>query len=473
MTSAATSAAASGITRKSLQTTALLHRTPWVPPVATGGEGIYITLEDGRKVLDAVGGAAVACIGASSAHVKQAIKEQLDRLPYVYSMQLSNEPAEKLAKILTAGENNAFELVAFVSGGSEAMEGAIKLAKQYYEEIGQPQRKHFISRQLSYHGNTVSTLALAYHPARRAPYEAILDHDNFHHVSPAFAKRFQRSDETEEQYVLRLQKELDDKFLALGPDTVIGFCAETVGGATTGACPAPKGYFKAMKEVCDKHGALLILDEVMTGIGRMGTLHAWESYGDGIAPDIQAVAKGLSAGYAPIGAVLMSKKIVDGIRGKSGFWKHGHTYQSHPLACAAAVAVQEVIESENLLENCRDQGAYLAKLLNERLRGPNALAAPYTFDIRGGGLLCGIEFDFDSPARKVDLKGKAFAMEVQARALENNLIIMGMVGGANLEGNKGDHLLLSPAYNITKEEVEKLVDILVGSIEQVLKENFV
>ncbi|THU92737.1 hypothetical protein K435DRAFT_671560 [Dendrothele bispora CBS 962.96] len=470
MAPVATTAASDTADSKSLKATSLIHRTPWIPPIATSAEGIYLTLEDGRTVIDAVGGAAVACIGASNAHVKKAITDQLDRLPYVYSMQLSNEPAEKLAKILTSSANNAFELVGFVSGGSEAMEGVIKLARQYFEETGQPQRKNFIARQLSYHGNTVATLSLAYHPVRRAPYEAILDHEAFHHVSPAFAKRFQRPDESEEQYVARLKKELEDKFIELGPDTVIGFVAEPVSGATMGCVPAPKGYFKAMKEVCDKYGALFILDEVMSGMGRMGTLHAWESFCDGVAPDLQAVAKGLGGGYASIGAVLMSKKIADGIRGKSGFWKHGHTYQSHPLACAASLAVQEVIQSENLLENCRKQGAYLEKLLTERLKGPNALAAPYTFDIRGGGLFWGVEFDFESPdVRKVDMKGKAFAMEVQARTLENNMVIMGFTGGSNLEGTKGNHVMLAPAYNVTKEEVEKIVDVLVESIEQTLR----
>ncbi|KAL0068120.1 hypothetical protein AAF712_004780 [Marasmius tenuissimus] len=416
-------------------TTHMIHRTPWRPPVATSAEGIYIELEDGRKIVDAVGGAAVACLGMSHPVVCQAMRDQLDKLPC-----------------------------------SEAMEGVIKTSRQYYEEIGQPKRKNFISRKLSYHGNTVATLSLSYHPGRRAPYEAILNHDNFHHVSPAYAARFQNPDETEEQYVERLKKELEDKFIELGPDTVIGFVAETVVGATTGAVPAPKGYFKAMKEVCHKYGALFILDEVMSGMGRMGTLHAWESFGDGEAPDLQAVAKGLGGGYASIGAVLISKKIADGIRSKSGFWKHGHTYQSSPLACATSIAVQKVINDENLLENCRSQGAYLATLLRERLQGANSPAKPYVFNIRGGGLFWGIEFDFDTPEAKkaVDLKGEGFAMLVQALALEKGLVIMGFSGGSNLEGNKGSHVLLSPAYNVTKGEVEKIVDLLVGSIEEVL-----
>ncbi|KAF9269422.1 PLP-dependent transferase [Marasmius fiardii PR-910] len=449
--------------------TAMIHRTPWRPPVAKSAQGIYIELEDGRQVIDAVGGAAVACIGMNHPAVQQAIKDQVDKLPYVYSMQLSNQPAEELANMLTQSGNGAFELVGFVSGGSEAMEGVIKLARQYYHEVDQPQRKNFISRKLSYHGNTVATLSLSYHPGRRGPYEAILNHENFHHVSPAYARRFQKSDETEEQYVERLSKELEDKFIELGPDTVIGFVAETVVGATTGAVPAPKGYFKAMKEVCHKYGALFILDEVMSGMGRMGTTHAWESFGDGAAPDIQGVAKGLGGGYASIGAVLMSKKVAQGIRDKSGFWKHGHTYQSSPIACAASIAVQRVITAENLLENCRNQGTYLASLLRSRLQGENSMAKAYTFDIRGGGLFWGIEFDFDTPeAAGVDLKGKGFAMLVQARALEKGMVIMGFTGGSNLEGNKGSHILLSPAYNVTKEEIEKIVDVLVETIEEVI-----
>jgi len=351
------------------------------------------------------------------------------------------------------------------------MESVIKLAIQYYGEINQPRRTNFIARKLSFHGNSLATLSLACHPARRTPYATHLDDINFHHVSPAYAKRFQRSDETEEKYVERLRQELEDKFLELGPDTVIGFVAETVVGATTGALPAPKGYFKAMKSVCDKYGALFILDEVMSGMGRMGTLHAWESFGDNVAPDIQAIAKGLGGGYATIGAVLISQKVVDGLRAGAGtgFWTHGHTYQGHALTCAAALAVQGVIESENLLANIRVQGEYLRQLLRQGLQGPNTLAAPFTFDIRGGGGFWGIEFDF-TEADHMGFKGHQFARHVQARAFENGLVIMAFTGGANLEGTRGDHFLLSPAYNVTKEEIEKIAALFIQSVEDVLRQ---
>ncbi|KAF8967730.1 hypothetical protein BDZ97DRAFT_1903295 [Flammula alnicola] len=452
---------------KPIRPTNILHRTPWQPPVAVSAQGSYIELESGQKLLDGVGGAAVACLGNGHPTVVQAIKDQVDKVSYVYNMQLSNVPAEALATKLIETSNGAFALCGFASGGSEAMESVIKLARQYFFETGQTQRTNFIARQLSFHGNTVGTLSLAYHPTRRAPYAAILDDRHFHHVSPAYAKRFQKPEESEEQYVERLRQELENKFIELGPDTVIGFVAETVVGATTGVVAAPKGYFKAMKSVCDKYGALFILDEVMSGMGRMGTLHAWESFGDGVAPDIQAVAKGLGGGYASIGAVLMSQKIADGIRDNSGLWKHGHTYQAHPLACAASLAVQNVIEQENLLENIRTQGTYFGKLLRDGLTAQNSPAAPYIFDIRGGGGFWAVEFEFGD----FSFNGKSFAMLVQARALENGLICMGMNGGANLEGTKGEHIIFAPAYNVTKEEVEKIAAIFIQSVEEILKEN--
>ncbi|KAI0091468.1 hypothetical protein BDY19DRAFT_983799 [Irpex rosettiformis] len=457
-------------TQTKLKPSAILHRTPWIPPIATSGQGSYVTIEDGRKLLDAVGGAAVACIGNGHPEVVKAIKDQVDKLSYVYNFQLSNQPAEELARVLIDSGKGAFDQCFFVSGGSEAMEGVIKLARQYFFETKQPQRVNFIARHLSFHGNTLATLSLASNVGRRVPYEAILNHENFHHVSPAYAGRFKHADESEEQYVERLRKELDDKFQELGPDTVIGFAAETVVGATTGVVVPPKGYFKAMKSVCDKYGALFILDEVMSGMGRLGTMHAWEQFGDGVTPDLQSVAKGLGGGYASIGAVLVSKKITDGLRDASAVLKHGHTYQAHPIACAASLAVQKVIVQENLLENSRKQGAYLSSLLHEKLLGPNSMAAPYTFEIRGSGCWWGIEFDFDGPsARKVDMKGRSFAIEVQQRTFSKGLIIMGMSGTATLDGSKGNAVLLSPAYNITKEQVDDIVRILVEAVEEVLR----
>ncbi|GJJ10868.1 hypothetical protein Clacol_005096 [Clathrus columnatus] len=367
------------------------------------------------------------------------------------------------------------------------MEGCLKLARQYFYQTGQPQRKHFVARHLSYHGNTLGTLAVAHNLGRRAPYEAILNQDVFHHVSPAYYKRFKYENETEAAYVARLAEELEAKFQELGPQNVIGsfsfqhaVVAETVVGATTGVVAAPKGYFKAMKEVAHRHGALFILDEewVLFTLGKaletakllIFKLLRKANYGgvsDLVRPRnaLLLIVIGVSR-YAAIGAVLMNKRVANGIRDRNGYWQHGHTYQAHPLSCAASLAVQEVIRKENLLENNLKQGAYLASLLRQRLESPNALAKPYIFDIRGGGLWYAVEFEV--PPEKMGTH--KFALVVQAKCLEKGLIIMGFTGGANLQGTKGDHCMLSPAYNITKEQVDSIVDIFVESIEETIKE---
>ncbi|KZV84309.1 PLP-dependent transferase [Exidia glandulosa HHB12029] len=464
------------VVQEPLEPSAMLHRTPWRPPVAVSGQGIYVTLKDGRKIIDGAGGAAVTSIGNGHPEVVKAIQQQVGKLAYVYSMQMSNEPAEELAKTIIESSNGAFELVGYLSGGSEAMEAVIKMGRQYFLEVGQPQRTRYIARHLSYHGNTMGTLGLCDHPARKDAYMALLpskEQNVYSYVSPAYYARFKKEGETEEQYVQRLKEELDAKFQEVGPETVIGFVAETVVGATTGAVPPPKGYFKAMKEVCDKYGALFILDEVMSGMGRMGTMHAWESFGDGVSPDLQAVAKGLGGGYVSIGAILMSPRIAAGLRGGSNFWKHGHTYQSHPIACAGALAVQHVIKNENLLDNCRKMGELLESQLRSRLTGPNATSAPYVFDIRGGGLFWGIEFELGPLQEKMHKKfgpKVSFAALLSARCFDNGLVIMGFNGGANIEGTKGEHILLAPAYNVTKDEVAAIVDIVVKSTEDLIDE---
>ncbi|KAF8602384.1 PLP-dependent transferase [Ceratobasidium sp. AG-I] len=469
-------------TAKLTGSSVILHRTPWHPPIAVSARGPYITLENGIEIIDGVGGAAVSCVGNGHPVVVKAVQEQVEKMAYVYNAQLSNEPAEELARVLVETSQGAFAQVGFVSGGTEAVESMIKLARQYWFEKKQPQRTNFIARQLSYHGNSVSTLALGNHPARRIPYEDILDHQNFHHVGPAYYRRYAQEGESEEQYVQRLKEELDAKFQQLGGDTVIGFVAETVVGATTGCVPAPKGYFKACREVCDKYGALFMLDEIMSGMGRMGTLHAWESFGDGVAPDIQSVAKGLGGGFAPIGAILVSPKVSKGIHDGSGYWLHGHTYQAHPIASAASLAVQKVIASENLLEKCQERGAELERLLKERLQGPNARASSYVFDIRGGGLFWGIEFDVpDAELPRINAayqrstraggevpNNRRFGVLLQDKTMDKGLVAIAMTG--TVDGKRGDHAIIAPAYTITSEEVQKIVDLLVESVEELLFE---
>ncbi|KIM32292.1 hypothetical protein M408DRAFT_216434 [Serendipita vermifera MAFF 305830] len=450
--------------------TAIFNRMPWRPPVAVRGQGIYFDLEDGSRILDAVGGAAVACIGNGHPKVVKAIGDQLQELSYVYNMQLSNRPSEALARRLIEGSEGAFEHTFFVSGGSEAMEAALKLARQYFFEIGQPNRKYFITRQLSYHGNTLGALAISHHPARRAPYEAILNQDLARHVSPVYYKRFAKEGESEEDYVSRLAKEVEDLFEELGPGNVVAFVAEPVSGASQGVTYAPKGYFAAISAICRRHGALLIWDEVMCGMGRMGTtLHSWQnpnSFTDGISPDIQAIAKGLGGGYGSIGAVLLNKKVADGIKAGSGYLMHGHTYQAHPLAVAASYAVQDVLKEENLLERAAQVGTYLEKLLKEKLTGSDAISAPYIFDIRGAGCFWGVEFHVSEEAETRWFTARRLAGWVQAVAMKNGLVIMGMSGG--IDGKRGDVAILAPAYNTTNAEIDELVQKFVKSVEEVL-----
>ncbi|CAE6403477.1 unnamed protein product [Rhizoctonia solani] len=426
----------------------ILHRTPGHLPIAVSAQGPHITLQDGRQIIDGVGGAAVSCIGNGHPAVVKAVQEQVEKMAW-----------------------------------SEAVEAMIKLARQYWFEKKEPKRTNFIARQLSFHGNTISTLALGGHPSRRVPYEDVLDHQNFHHVGPAYYRHYAHAGESEEDYVQRLKQELDAKFQQLGGDTVIGFVAETVVGATTGCVPAPKGYFKACREVCDKYGALFMLDEVMSGMGRMGTLHAWESFGDGMAPDLQAIAKGLGGGYiryASIGAVLVSPRVAKGIRDGSGYWLHGHTYQAHPIASAASLAVQRVIASENLLALCRQRGAELEQLLKEKLRGPNARSAPYISDIRGGGLFWGVEFEVpDAELPRINAayqrssgsgqhlpNDRRFGLLLQDMTMDKGLIAIAMSG--SVDGKRGDHLILAPPYNVTSEELNIIVDRVVESVEGLL-----
>ncbi|KAJ6577994.1 pyridoxal phosphate-dependent transferase [Mycena capillaripes] len=448
--------------------TCILHKTSITPPLAVNAEGIYFDLEDGRRIVDGIGGAAVACIGSGHPAVVAAIREQAGKVNFTFHTQLTNSPAELLAKDIISRSKGAFALCGFVAGGSEAMEAAIKTARQYFYEIGEVQRVNYIGRQISYHGASLGTLNVAFNAARRAPYDAILDHNHFHHVSPAYARHFQRPGETEEAFVERLRAELEAKFIELGPDTVIAFVAETVTGASSGVVIPPRGYFRAVKSVCDKYGALLILDEVMCGMGRVGTLHAWETFGDGITPDIQAVAKGLGGGYTPIGAVLISQKVANGMRCKAGVWQHGYTYQesAHPLSCAASLAVQRVIQEEDLLSNCLKQGKLLGALLRSRLENPESNASPYITEIRGQGLFWAVEFN----ASPLDFKGKPFGYLVETRCFQNNLLIMGMTGGANRDGTAGNHCMLAPAYNVTAEEVARIIDIFVDSVESVIAE---
>jgi adenosylmethionine-8-amino-7-oxononanoate aminotransferase len=442
------------------RTSRVLHRSlRETPPKAIGGEGVYLLAEDGRRVIDASGGAAVSCLGHQHPRVIAAIAKQASTLAYAHTAFFSSEPAEALAELLVGHEPGGLAYAYFVSGGSEAIEASIKLARQYFIERGEPQRQHFIARRQSYHGNTLGALAAGGNAWRRAPYAPLLS-DAFSHVTPAFAYHEKHDGESDAQFVARLAAELEAEFQRLGPETVAAFLAEPVVGATAGAVTAPDGYFKAVREICNRHGALLILDEVMSGMGRTGTTHAWEQ--EGVAPDIQAIAKGLGGGYQPIGAMLASGKIIDTIRAGSGAFQHGHTYLAHPLACAAALEVQNVIREDGLLERVKERGKQLEQRLTERFGNHRHVG-----DIRGRGLFWAIELVADRAGRSSFDPALKLNQKIKAEAFANGLGCY--PGGGTVDGVRGDHVLLAPPYITSADEIDLIVDKLGTAVDHVLR----
>ena len=442
------------------RTSRVMHRSlRETPPRAVGGDGVWLIAEDGRRILDASGGAAVSCLGHQHPRVLGAMARQASKLAYAHTGFFSSEPAEALADDLVGHEPGGLAGAYFVSGGSEAIEASIKLARQYFIESGQPQRQHFIARRQSYHGNTLGALAAGGNAWRREPYAPLLS-QAFSHVTPAFAYHEMREGESEADFVARLAAELEAEFQRLGPDTVAAFIAEPVVGATAGCVPAPEGYFRAVRGICNRHGALLILDEVMCGMGRTGTLHAWEQ--EGIAPDIQAIAKGLGGGYQPIGAMLASGRIIDTIRQGSGAFQHGHTYMAHALACAAALEVQRVISDEQLLDRVKELGGHLERQLTDRFGNHRHVG-----DIRGRGLFWAIELVADRASRKPFDPALKLNHKIKAAAFEGGLACY--PAGGTVDGRSGDHVLLAPPYIATAEDIDMIVDRLGHAVDGALK----
>jgi adenosylmethionine-8-amino-7-oxononanoate aminotransferase len=427
-------------------------------PRAVRGEGCWLIDDAGRRYLDAAGGAAVCSLGHGHPRVVAAIREQAGRLSYAHTGSFSSEPAEALAEHLIARAPAGISHAMFVSSGGEAVETALKLARQYALETGQPQRRHIIARRQSYHGNTLGALAIGGNAARRAPYAPLLI--EAHHISPCYPYREQRGDETPEAYGRRLADELDATIRALGTDSVLCFVAETVAGATLGAAPPVPGYFQAVRAVCDRHGVLLILDEVMCGMGRCGTLHACEA--EGVSPDLLTLAKGLGGGHVPIGAVLVSQRIRDAIAAGSGTLAHGFTYMGHPLACAAALAVQQVIDEEGLLAQVVERGAQLRVALEDAFG-----SHPHVGQIRGRGLLLALELVQDRVSKQPFDPALKLHARVKQAALDAGLAVY--PGGGCVDGVRGDHVLLAPPYRVSSDEVAQLVGRLSLAVRNALQ----
>jgi adenosylmethionine-8-amino-7-oxononanoate aminotransferase len=423
-------------------------------PLAASAAGCFIEDAEGRRYLDASGGAAVSCLGHGHPDVLAAMHEQLDRIAYAHTSFFSTPVAEELADVLVADAPAGISHVYLVSGGSEAMEAALKLARQYYVEIGQPQRAKFIARRNSYHGNTLGALAVGGNAWRRQQFAPLLiDVD---HVAPTYDYRDRRPDESEGQYGARLVAEIEQAIERLGPNKVIAFVAETVGGATSGCLTAPPGYYRAVRELCDRHGILLILDEVMCGMGRTGTLHACEQ--EGVTPDLMAIAKGLGGGYQPVGALLVGGKVVDAIAQGSGFFQHGHTYIGHPMACAAALAVQRVFKRDRLVERCAKMGERLAAGLRDAFGGH-----PHVGEIRGRGLFRALELVADRSTKAPFDPSRKVAARVRAEAMAAGLLCYPMAG--TIDGKTGDHVLLAPPFVIADQEIAMLLERLQRAID--------
>ncbi|MBL8588477.1 MAG: aspartate aminotransferase family protein [Methylobacteriaceae bacterium] len=423
-------------------------------PVVVGGRGLELVDAQGRVYLDASGGAAVSCLGHGEARVAAAMKAQIDRIAYAHTSFFTSEPAEALAARLVADAPAGIERALFVSGGSEAMEAALKLTRQFHLERGEGEREVFVARRQSYHGATLGALAVGGNAMRRSQFAPLLFEAR--HVAPPYAYRDRRAGESEAAYGDRLVDEIEEAFAAIGPGRVAAFVAETVGGATQGCTCPPPGYFARIRALCDRAGALLVLDEVMCGMGRTGTLHACAQ--EGAAPDILAVAKGLGGGYQPIGALLIAGRVVEALAQGSGAFLHGHTYLAHPVACAAALAVQEAIAADGLLDNVRARGAQLEAALRARLGGHRHVG-----DIRGRGLFFACEFVADRASKAPFAPERGVAARVKAEAMARGLLCYAMAG--TIDGRTGDHAMLAPPFIVTAAQIEEIVGRFAEAVE--------
>ena len=440
-------------------TSRILHRQMKTGyPVVAGGQGVYLIDIDGKRYLDGSGGAAVSCLGHGHPKILKEIKKQLDRIAFAHSAFFTNDAAEELAEFLCDRAPGDMARAAFVCGGSEAMEAALKIVTQINTERGQQERNHFIARRQSYHGATIGALSAGGHMQRRKAFESLLA-PSFSHIDPCYAYRHQREGESDEGYGIRAARALEDEILRVGPEKVSAFIAETVVGATAGVVPPAPGYFREVRRICDKYGVLLILDEVMCGMGRTGTLFACEQ--DGVEPDLVTIAKGLGAGYQPIGAVLTRRELADVIVDGSGVLEHTHTYMAHAAACAGAMAVQNVIEEESLLERVCARGETLMNMLQDRF-GQHA----HIGDIRGRGLFIGIELVEERETRQPFAPHHGIAAAIKTAAFRNGLICYPANGTA--DGTAGDHILLAPPFIITEDELLVLVDRLEQGIDEAL-----
>ncbi len=423
-------------------------------PIAVKGDGVYIIDSSGKKYIDGSSGAAVSCLGHSCKRVINAVKNQIDTLAYAHTSFMTSQPAEELAQMLIKKAPNNIEKVYFLSGGSEAVETALKLVRQYHLENKEPNRKNIIARSQSYHGNTLTTLSVGGNVKRKKSFLPYLS-SCMHHIDPVYAYRLKNEDESLDDYGIRAANLLEEKILELGSETVSAFIAEPIVGSTLGAVGAPKTYFKRIREICDKYGVVLIFDEIMCGTGRTGYMFASEY--TKVKPDIITIAKGIGGGYQALAATLISRKMYQAIKNGSGQFTHGHTYIGHATACAAGVAVLKTFDEKNLLENVQKMGKLLKKSLKKRFKDHE-----YIGNIRGKGLFIGVELVKDKNTKECfDPSLKLYA-QIKKTAKDLGLLCYPM-GGTDF-GKAGDHVLLAPPFIINKKQVKEIVDKLEAAI---------
>jgi len=437
----------------------IIHRSlRQAPPLAAGGEGVLLRDSNGNTYLDASSGAAVSSLGHGHPDVIAAMHRQIDRCAYAHTAFFTTDVAEQLARRLVEGGPPDMGGVYFVSGGSEAMETALKLARQYWVEMGEPQRTRFVARRQSYHGNTLGALGVGGNEWRRRAFAPLLT--DALRVSACYEYRGRASGVSVDDYTAGLLDELETTILRAGAGNIIAFVAEPVVGATGGAIPPTPGYFQGVRAICDRHRILFIADEVMCGMGRTGTMYAIEQ--DGVAPDIVAVAKGLGAGYQPIGAVLAHRQIVDCLRSRSGMFQHGHTYVGHPVAASAALAVQQVIERDDLLARVRSRGAVLRRMLGDVFG-----VHEHVGDIRGRGLLLALEFVKDRATKEPFAPERKLHAAIKAEAMARGLLVYPM--GGTIDGQRGDHVLLAPPFIATPADLSEIVSRLSEAVDAALR----
>lgn len=435
----------------------LLRRSFVEPPsLVDRAEGVNLYLSDGRTIIDACAGAAVALIGHGNKEVHQAILNQLQKVSYVHTQSYTTQSAEDLANLILRGSPHGLEKAFFVGSGSEAVESALKLARQYYFEKNEHERLHVISRRQGYHGNTMASMSISGNLARKVPFEGF-SYPYTSQVSPAFAYRYMQDGETENGYTERLLRELEDEILRVGSHRVMAFIAEPVAGSGVGCATPPSGYLAGVRNLCDKYGILLILDEIMCGVGRTGTFFAFEQEGNA-APDIMTIAKGLGGGYAPISGVLVHKRVVDVLRHGSKAFNHGHTYQAHPTSCAAALAVQKIVVRDGLIERCAAMGKILEQMLRTELKDCWSVG-----DIRGRGLFWAVEFVKDKETKEGFDPSIHFAARVQQAAFDNGVALYPCSG--TVDGKKGDHVMISPPFIMAEEDLRTVCKVLREAIE--------